>query len=187
MKQSAWRKLMSRRKWWVAFAVVAISVCAWMVTKWTSVPNYAWQQVESSDGHFRVNFPGPATTSQEQGTASDGTKYVMNKLTASPVRRVIYALSWWEHPVEKNKTTDELFAYLRECDVNAFHGSVAFEKALTVEGYPARDVLLYSKEFMVLNRFIRVGPRIYSLWVVSPRSQPQIENGGKFLNSFSLN
>jgi hypothetical protein len=111
---------------------------------------------------------------------------VTNKLTDSPAHGVIYSLGWWENPVQKNKTTDELFADFRECDINAFHGKITSEKAFTIQGRLARDTVVFANDLVVLNRFIRVGPRIYSLWVLSPSRRPDIGNAGKFLNSFSL-
>lgn len=101
---------------------------------------------------------------------------------------MIYAVSWWENPEQKDKPTGELFAHFRDCDANVFKGKVA-AKELTAAGYPAIDIVTVNPEGTVVHdRVIRVGSRIYSLWVIDGSGRFAIDqkNVSRFLESFTL-
>lgn len=170
-------------------AVTAVVVCGWTAWNWRILRPYRWQQVESPDGTFSVSFPGvPKASTQKETDAVDGHQFMSSRLTVSPATRVGYAVSWWENPEQKDKPTPELFAHFRDCNVAVFKGKVA-TKELTVAGYPAMDmVTVNSGGTIVHNRVIRVGSRIYSLWVidVSRRFATDKKDISKFFGSFSL-
>jgi hypothetical protein len=105
-------------------------------------PHYDWREVVSQDGQFRISFPGNTTASQENNTASDGSKFVFHRLTSSPAHGVTYELGWWENPAQKNKSTDELFTDFRECSIKSFHGNIAGETETKVQGHPAKATLV---------------------------------------------
>jgi hypothetical protein len=176
-------------KRWIALAValVALAMGAWTATNWRSPELYKWQQVDSPDAQFRVTFPGNPVASQESMTASDGSKFVSNKLTSSPAPGVIYTLNWWENPAQKDKSTDELFADFRDCDIKRFHGNIAAEKEIKVQSYPAKATLVFAPNHLVVeNLVVRVGPRLYSLWVLDSSGRLDMSNVKKFFASLSL-
>ncbi len=181
--------LMRIKKVWIglALASIAIALCGWTAANWERFRPYDWKTLESQDAQFRISFPRNPTASQENSTASDGSRFVSNKLISSPASGVSYALAWWENPSQKNKTTDELFADFRDCDIKAFHGNVVSEKAATVQGYPAKDTVLFAPNgLVVVNRVIRVGPRLYSLWFLDSTAHPDMANAHKFFGSFCV-
>jgi hypothetical protein len=174
---------------WIAFtlAVTAIAICGWTATNWKKFRPYDWQQVESPDAQFRISFPGTPTGSQESKTASDGSKFVSNRLASSPAHGVIYALSWWENPSQRSKSTDELFAEFSDCDIKAFHGKILSEKEVNVQGHPAKDTaVLAGNGLIVENRVIRVDSRLYSLWVLDSSGHLDTGSIRKFFSSLSL-
>lgn len=181
---------MRGRRRWIAFtlAVGAIALCTWTATNWKRLRPYKWQQVESPDAQFRISFPGDAAASKESVTATeDGSRFVSNKLTSSPAQGVIYALDWWESPAQKDESTDKLFADFRDCYIKTFHGKVAAEKETEVQGYPAKATLVFAPNRLVVqNLVVRVGPRLYSLWVLDSTGRLDTSNVKKFFASFSL-
>lgn len=176
----------------VALTVLVVSAavaCGWTAWNWKLLRPYHWLQVESPDATFSVSFPGnPKASTQTERDAIDGHQFVSNRLTSSPAPQISYAVGWWENPEQKDKPTDELFAHFRDCDANVFKGKIA-TKALTAVGHPAIDIVTVNAEGTVAhNRVIRVGPRIYSLWVIdaSGRFAVDKKNTSKFFASFSL-
>ena len=180
----------TRTKRWIGFAValIAVALCGWTATNWKRFRPYDWKQVESPDAQFRISFPGNPTASQESSTASeDGSKFVSNKLLSSPAHGVIYALDWWENPTQKGKSTDELFANFRDCNIKVFHGNIVSENEVNVQGYPAKDTeVLAPNGLVVENRVIRVGPRLYSVWVLDSTGHRDRGNIQKFFGSLSF-
>lgn len=182
-------QLMDSRRAWIGMAVAstALALCGWTAANWERLRPYDWKPIESQDSQFRIAFPRSPTESQESTTASDGSRFVSNRLTSSPSHGVSYALDWWENPSQKEKSTDELFADFRDCYINVFRGSIVSEKEANVQGNPAKDtVVLAPNGLVVVNRVIRVGPRLYSLWVLDSTTHPDIGNAHKFFSSFSL-
>jgi hypothetical protein len=181
---------MRSSKRWIGFAVAVIAVAlgVWTANNWKRFRPYDWEVVESPDAQFRISFPGNPTASQEIITASeDGSKFVSYKLASSPPHGVIYSLNWWESPVQNGKSTDELFANFRDCYIKVFHGKIVSENEVRVQGYPAEDTeVLAPNGLVVANRVIRVGPRIYSVWVVDSTGHLDSGNIQKFLGSLSF-
>jgi len=176
------------RRWTgVAVAVVAFALGGWIAANWKNLRPYKWQQVQSRDAQFRMSFPGSPTASQTSETATeDGSKFVSYRLAVSPAHGVVYSLSWWENPAQKGKSTDELFADFRNCNITVFHGKIVSEKNVDVQGYPAKDTLLAANGQMVVNRVVRVGPRLYSLWVFDSPWHMGRGDAKRFLSSLSL-
>jgi len=170
----------------VAIALIVIGLCWLGISVWKEFRPYHWQVVESPDAHFRISFPGSFKASQETNTAVDGSAFLSNRLTSSPAQGVIYAVSWWENPAQESKSTEELFANFRGCDIKTFHGTVISEKVTDVQGYPAMDVALAGNGFVVRNRMIRVGPRLYSQVVMGPLGRLHGGDVQKFFDSFTL-
>jgi len=158
------------------------------VVGWKKFRQYRWQPFVSSDARFRINFPGDPIPSQENTTASgNGSKFISYKLTTSPAHGVVYSVAWWENPGQKDKSTEELLADFRDCYIRVFHGRILREERVSTWGYPASDTELLSEDRLAVdNRVIRVGPRLYSLWVVDSSGRFDRKNVKTFFNSFSV-
>lgn len=172
-------------KWRAVFAVFIIAL-AGLAALWANARSYQWQAVQSADGHYRIIFPANPAASQLQ--MLNGSKFVFHRLSASPRRDVTYAVSWWENPSQQDKTTDELFAHFRECDITTFHGNIVSEHRVSVQGYSAQDteISVGNGGLAVANRVVRVGPRMYSLWVIEPAGHRDAASVKRFFDSFSL-
>jgi hypothetical protein len=176
------------RRWaGFAVAVVAVALGGWIAANWKNLRPYEWQQVQSPDSQFRISFPGNPNESQMTETATeDGRKFLSHKLAVSPAHGVLYRLDWWENPAQKGKSTNELFTDFRNCNITVFHGKILSEKDAEVQGYPARDTLLAANGQLVVNRVIRVGPRVYSLWVSDSPWRMGRGDVKRFFGSLSL-
>jgi hypothetical protein len=180
---------MRNSKQWagLAVAVIAVVLCGWTAVNWKSLRPYEWRQIRSPDSQFRISFPGNPIASQTSETAIEGgSKFVSYRLAVSPAHGVVYALSWWENPAQRDKSTDELFADFSNCNIKAMHAKTVSEKRVEVEGHPAQDTLLAANGQLVVNRVIRVGPRIYSLWVFDSSWHLGRGDVKRFFNSLSL-
>jgi hypothetical protein len=149
---------------------------------------YNWQPFQSSDAQFHVIFPATPHLSQENTYDSeDGSNFTSYKLKASPRPGVTYALDWWENPNQKEKSTRELLAKFRICNIGAFRGQINSEEQFTFQRYPAEDIEVLSQNGMLVeNRVVRVGPRIYSLWVVDLTGYRDKKNIKRFFESFVI-
>jgi hypothetical protein len=179
---------MRRRKQWLILAAVGVTLalCVCAARYWLEPRSYRWVQVVSPDSKFRVSIPGTSSIAQTAEKTLDGRPFVSNMIKSTPARSVIYAVSWWENPTQKDRSTEELFAHFRECDINVLHGAVS-EKNATVQGHPANYAfVLGANGLMVWNLTIRVGPRIYSLSVLDPSGFSEKDNIQKFFKSFAL-
>jgi len=169
--------------------VTAVVVCGWITWNRNLLGMYHWQQVQAPDAKFSVSLPGnPQASIQSETDAVDGHQFVSNRLTVSPAPRIVYAVGWWENPGQNDEPTDELFAHVRDCDAKVFRGKVA-TKELTVAGHSAIDIVTINAEgTAVHNRVIRVGSRIYSLWVIDASGGFAMDrkNISRFFGSFSL-
>jgi len=180
-------QLMRIRKWiGSAIAVIVVVLCGWTAANWKSLRPYEWQQVRSPDSQFRISFPGDPNESQISETATDGGKFVTYKLAVSPARGVLYTVNWWENPAQKGKSTNELFADFRDCNIKVFHGKIVSEKDIVFQGYPAKDTMLAANGQLVVNRVILVGPRVYSLWASDSPWHMGRGDVKKFIGSLSL-
>jgi hypothetical protein len=179
---------MSIKRRWMTFGalLIVIAVAGWGVTIWKRFLPYQWRQTQT-DAQFSISFPSAPTASTETLTAPDGTRFNSNKLTSSPARGVLYAVSWWENSTQNNKSTDELFASFRDCGMKAFHGKMVSENKLFVDGYPAQETAVVSDGGLVaVNRVIRVKSRLYSLWIVDSVGHLERADINRFMNSFAV-
>lgn len=168
--------------------ILTIALCAWTAAGWSRSRPYHWQRVESPDAAFSISFPAtPQASRLKQADPIDGSEFVSNRLEVSPAPRIGYMVSWWDDQQQRNKPTEELFAHFRDCDEKVFRGK-AKTKAFTVQGNAAIDIVVVNPEGTVVNRVVRAGRRIYSLWAYEPSARIAIDgkNVRQFLDSFSL-
>jgi hypothetical protein len=180
---------MRLRRLWLGLGIVAsvLVLCGLAATYLLSPRSYQWREVVSSDNQFRIDFPGTASASQQVETSAAGKEFVSYNIKSSPASRVVYAMNWWENPDQTSQTTDELFAHFRQCGVNVFHAAAVSKKDVQVQGHPAEYTFYVAENgLMVGNLVVRVGPRVYSLWVADPSLFQEKENIQKFFKSFAL-
>lgn len=178
------------RKWWVrlgAAAMLALVLCFVAAIYWLTPRSYQWRDFSSPDHQFRLSLPGTASNSQRSELSADKRSFVSYEIRSSPAKRVLYAVNWWENPAQQAQTTEELFAHLQECGVSAFHAAPLGEKQTTIQGHQANiAVFMAGDGLMIDNLVVRVGPRIYSLWVVDPELIRETKNVQRFFSSFNL-
>jgi hypothetical protein len=180
---------MRPRKLWLGLGIVASVLVLFGVTAiyLLSPRSYQWHEVVSADNQFRVQFPGAITTSQQVDKSATGKPFAAYNIKSSPTGRVVYAVNWWENPDRTGQTTEELFAHFRQCGVNVFHAVAMSKKDGHVQGHPAEYTFYLAESgLMVGNLAVRVGPRVYSLWVADPSLFQEKENTQRFFKSFTL-
>jgi hypothetical protein len=172
----------------LAGLVLCGSVALWA---WVGFPrlwsrSYEWHEVAPGTDHFRMIFPGTLTKSEQANKAADGRTFVSHEFRSSPAKGVVYGMSWWENPDQAAQTDDEIFAHFKQCGMKVFRTNAVSQKAFIVNGYPATYTFLFAPgNGEVWNLAVRVGPRIYSLWVLDPEGLSDGKNIRKFFKSFS--
>jgi hypothetical protein len=167
--------------------VGVLALCALAGIHFFGPRSYQWREVTSSDSRFRISFPSNPSLLETNEKSMDGRPFVSHTLKSTPADRVFFAVSWWENPAQQDQTTEQLFAYLRECVGNSFRARPIGERDLRVQGYPAKlTVFISGSGLMVENLVIRARSGSYSLWVLDSRTVFEKENVQKFFGSFRL-
>lgn len=172
----------------VVVVVTALVLCAGATIYFLLRPrSYEWREITSTDNQFRVSLPAAPSLLETSEKSMDGRPFVSHVLKSTPVDRVYYVVSWWENPAQKDLTPEELFARFPLCGISLFHGRVIGERDLTVQGHPAKFIMIMGGSLTVEDLAIRAGNRVYSLTVSDPRNVAlEGENIKKFFHSFRL-
>lgn len=147
----------------------------------------AWQEIRSSAGGFRIEFPGvPQHTNGQVQT------------DAGLLEQHHWAMSGYEvgfvelvPSVVRSKGTDLVLRDAVDGGVRSANGTLLSEVPITVAGHPAREVLIATtvgtENYTVRARVILAGSRLYSLFVIHrTNSRPESGEVERFLNSFRV-
>jgi hypothetical protein len=146
-----------------------------------------FQQYASTDGRFKVLFPGPVKTDTvEVPSGKDKLKVTIDSVelrggTAFLVTYVDAA------PEVANSPAAPRIDKVR--DANKGRGGKVLEDkeiALGMEKYPARDVLIQTPAGYLRNRIVIAGPRLYQVMVRGAKDVVTSPSADKFLASFEV-
>jgi hypothetical protein len=164
------------------FAVVGIVTILGITTAQVDFKQYA-----STDGRFKVQFPGPVKTDVvEVPSGKDKLKITVDSVelrggTAFMVTYVDAA------PEIANSPAGPRIDKVRDANKGE-RGKVLEEKELTLgmEKYPARDVLIQTPAGFFRNRIVIAGPRLYQVMVRGEKDVVTSASADKFLTSFEV-
>ena len=147
-----------------------------------------FKQYASSDGRYKVLFPGPVTTEVEEVMAGKATL----KVTIDPVELrggTAFIVTYVDAPEEVAKmAAGPRIDKVRDANKGE-KGKVLEEKDLTVgmEKYPARDVLLQTPDGFLRNRIVIAGARLYQVMIRGEKKDIVTSiSADKFMTSFEV-
>ena len=146
-----------------------------------------FKQYASTDGRFKVQFPGPVKTDVvEVPSEKDKLKITVDSVelrggTAFMVTYVDAA------PDVASSPAGPRIDKVRDANKGE-RGKVLEEKELTVgmEKYPARDVLIQTPAGFLRNRIVIAGPRLYQVMIRGEKYVVTSASADKFLASFEV-
>ena len=146
-----------------------------------------FQQYASTDGRFKVQFPGPVKTDTvEVPSGKDKLKVTVDSVelrggTAFLVTYVDAA------PEVANSPAGPRIDKVRDANKGE-RGKVLEEKeiVLGMEKYPARDVLIQTPAGYLRNRIVIAGPRLYQVMIRGEKDVVTSASADKFLASFEV-
>jgi hypothetical protein len=146
-----------------------------------------FQQYASTDGRFKVMFPGPVKTDTvEVPSGKDKLKVTVDSVelrggTAFLVTYVDAA------PEVANSPAGPRIDKVRDANKGE-RGKVLEDKqiALGMEKYPARDVLVQTPAGYLRNRIVIAGPRLYQVMIRGEKDVVMSASADKFLASFEV-
>ena len=164
------------------FAVVAILTILGSTTAQVDFKQYA-----STDGRFKVQFPGPVKTDvMEVPSGKDKLKITVDSVelrggTAFMVTYVDAA------PEVATSPAGPRIDKVRDANKGE-RGKVLDEKELTLgmEKHSARDVLIQTPAGFLRNRIVIAGPRLYQVMVRGEKDVVTSASADKFLASFEV-
>jgi hypothetical protein len=146
-----------------------------------------FQQYASTDGRFKVQFPGPVKTDTvEVPSGKDKLKVTIDSVelrggTAFLVTYVDAA------PEVANSPAGPRIDKVRDAN-RGERGKVLEDKpiVLGMEKYPARDVLIQTPAGYLRNRIVIAGPRLYQVMIRGQKDVVTSASADKFLASFEV-
>ncbi len=164
------------------FAVVGLLAVLGIATAQVEFKQYA-----STDGRFKVLFPGPVKTDTVEVPADKATL----KVTIDSVELrggTTFLVTYVDAPddVAKQEPGPRIDK-VRDANKGE-KGKVLEEKNLTVgiEKYPGRDVLIETADGHLRNRIVIAGPRLYQVMVRGPKDVVTSASADKFMDSFEV-
>lgn len=164
-----------------------IAVMGLVVFLGTAVAQVEFKQYASTDGRYKVLFPGPVKTNLLDVT-SDKTEL---KVTIDSVELrggTVFFVTYVDAPPEVAKlAAASRIDKVRDANKGE-NGKVLEEKELTLgmKKYPARDVLIQMPDACLRNRIVIAGPRLYQVMIRGAKDVVTSASADKFLASFEV-
>lgn len=164
------------------FAVVGLLTLIGMAAAQVEFKQYA-----STDGRFKVLFPGPVKTETvEVPAGKDKLKVTIDSVELRG--GTTFFVTYVDAPEDVAKQdAGPRIDKVRDANKGE-KGKVLEEKNLTVgvEKYPARDVVLQLPDGHLRNRIVIAGARLYQVMVRGPKDVVTSASADRFLDSFEV-
>ncbi|MDB5306343.1 MAG: hypothetical protein JWO38_545 [Gemmataceae bacterium] len=150
-------------------------------------PAIEYKLFASSDGRYKVLFPGPVKTETTDVKAAAGTlKLTLD--TVQPADGVIFMVTYVDasDAVAKAPPGPRLDK-VRDGNKGA-DGKVQTDKEIEVgaEKYPGRDLLIEKPTTFVRNRVVIAGNRLYQVLIQGPKEFVTSKDADRFFDSFEV-
>ena len=147
-----------------------------------------WVRYSSTEGRYNVLVPKEPSLNTQEGSASTGEKFIQYMAEASDTDS-FYSITYFDYASNMNFSLDKA----RDGMVNAITGTLLSEQAISLGGYPGRELKISAKhagfDLLVRARIYDIGRRVYSLQQVVQKSadSPTVaEKATRFFDSFKL-
>lgn len=153
-----------------------------------------WKEFYSLDGRFRILFPGKpveqSAVSEKEAGRLEGRLYALEAAGGT----YIAAYNDLSTTVTGHGAVSSMLDRGRDAALASGQGKLVSEKAVSVAGYPGREIKAEIPEGMILAKVYLVRQRLYQLIVFTPdlRTLPRLKcafyesSAHKFLDSFRL-
>jgi hypothetical protein len=146
-----------------------------------------FKQYASTDGRYKVMFPGPVKTDMVDVPADKGEVTVT--IDSVELRGgTAFLVTYVDAPEEvAKKPAGPRLDKVRDAN-KGDKGKVLVDKDLTVgmEKYPARDVLIETPDGCLRNRIVIAGPRLYQVMIRGEKDVVTSPSADRFLASFEV-
>lgn len=145
-----------------------------------------WQRFVSASGWFRVEVPGKPSSTVQKVASPSGPIEV--HLTVVDHERSTFAVGWseWTEAALKAADAGKRLDAAREGAVASAKGKLLSEKALDLQGWPGREVLIEGPRGRVRTRIYAADKRLYQVMVVGNARMVGGRDADRFLASFRL-
>lgn len=170
-----------------AWMLMVMGIVAIVTILGTTPAQVDFKLYASTDGRFKVQFPGPVTTDVDEVAAG---KEKLKITTDSVELRggTAFMVTYVDAPPEvASAPPGPRIDKVRDANKGA-SGRVLEEKELTLgmEKYPARDVLIQTPDGYLRNRIVIAGPRLYQVMIRGAKDVVTSASADKFLASFEV-
>lgn len=172
---------------WLSAVVRVVAVLTIVMVLGPARGQVDFKLYASTDGRFKVQFPGPVTTDV---TEVPSGKDKLRITTDSVELRggTAFLVTYVDAPPEvANSPAGPRIDKVRDANKGA-RGKVLEEKELTLgmEKYPARDVLVQTQDGFLRNRIVIAGPRLYQVMIRGAKDVVASASADMFLASFEV-
>ena len=167
------------------FAIVFLGF--WLATAAAQDAKIDFQQFASSDGKYKVQFPGPVKTQTIEVKTPSGAQNLTLDSVSFP-GDTVFMVSYIDTPPEaaKNPSGPRLDK-IRDASKGE-DGKVLSEKDMSVgtEKYPGRDVVIEKAGVVIRTRIVLADKRLYQVMVQSTKEFVTSPTANKFFDSFDV-
>jgi hypothetical protein len=169
------------------FAVGACGCCGFAAAL---LSDPEWQQHESHQGGFKVEFPAEPRDDMAKRLKVQGGRHVEG--TFLWTRAESYVVIYWDESPTNLRHLRQSDDQRLDEQTKAITSGPEIEQVLRVDvsqvsGFPAREFeFRYKNGGTITGRVIIVGPRVYVLWAGGRFTSPGNENVAHFLESFAV-
>jgi hypothetical protein len=167
----------------LALAALAAGLC---LPALADPPKPEYRPFASSAGRYKVLFPGAVTNSSIEVKTNLGPLKITHDTVELP-GDVTFAVSHLDYPetpkVEKSARVKKVRDGSKGED-----GKVLSDKEFTVgaEKHPAREVVIEKPEFVLRNRIVLAGNRLYQVMLQGPKGYVTSPDADRFFDSFEV-
>jgi hypothetical protein len=167
--------------------VCALLFCLYLTGPISTATGQEFKQYASSDGRYKVLFPGAVKTDVLEVTAGK-TKLPLTIDTVELRGGTAFLVTFIDAPddVAKQPASTRLDK-VRDGN-KGDSGKVVEEKDLTIgpEKYAARDVLIEKGDGCIRNRIVIAGNRLYQVMITGKKDVVTSPSASRFLDSFEV-
>jgi hypothetical protein len=150
-----------------------------------------WRKYIANDGSYSILFPAsPTEIVVPMDTPYGQVNTYHTKLDFDDFS---YEVSFNDLPAALVQSTspDSLLDWTRDFIVNSLDGNLVFEKDISLQGYPGKEIKINSESPkyppLIATRLYLVGSRMYAIYVAPLTKREFDDNAQKFFDSFILN
>lgn len=147
-----------------------------------------YRQFASSEGRYKVLFPGPVKTETTDVKTASGATLKLTLDSVKVIEGVIFMVTYIDSPGDVAKApAGPRLEKVRDGNKGA-DGTVLHDKELTVgvEKYPARDFVIEKPATTIRNRVVIAGNRLYQVMLQGPKDLVTSKDVDRFFDSFEV-